>query len=110
MVVMAFLFVADRRAAPRPASFGAAVRKGRGERRNVPSDVAAGLGAFYDERLVQMRHAVAELADPETAAWLVGVIVDGIGLREAAGFQLPPDAELHAALRAVFLGRAADHA
>ena len=67
-------------------------------------DVAAGLGAFYDERLVQMRHAVAELPDPDTAAWLVGVLVDGIGLREAAGFQLPPEPELHAALRAVLLG------
>ena len=72
-------------------------------------DVAAGLEAFYDERLVQMRHAVAELPDPDTAAWLVGVLVDGIGLREAAGFQLPPEPELHAALRAVLLGLATDH-
>jgi AcrR family transcriptional regulator len=62
--------------------------------RNDP-DIAAGLRSLYDERHVRIRDAMAELRDPDAAAWLVSVLTGGIGMKEAAGLPRPDDERLH---------------
>ena len=65
-------------------------------------DVAAGLGDLYRERYALIRDGMSTLRDPETAAWLVGVLTVGIGAKEFAGLPLPEPDRLHAALVAMF--------
>jgi AcrR family transcriptional regulator len=63
-------------------------------------DVAAGLASFYEERFERIRDAMADVADPETSAWLVGALSGGIGMREAAGMPQPDPDRLHATIGA----------
>jgi AcrR family transcriptional regulator len=67
-------------------------------------EVAAGLADFYAERHERIRDAMSELADPNTAAWLIAVITAGIGMREAAGVPRPTRKALQAALLATIEG------
>ena len=64
-------------------------------------DVAAGLASLYRDRLVRIRDAMADVRDPETAAWLVAVLTAGIGAKESTGLPLPDADRLHATLVAV---------
>jgi len=68
-------------------------------------DVAAGLADLYRDRQKQIREATAETADPETAAWLIGALAAGVGMKEAVGMP-PPDHDrlvtaIYTALRAL---------
>lgn len=53
-------------------------------------DVAAGLAELYTDRSSRIRDAVDDARDPETAAWLIGALVAGIGMKESTG-PAPPD-------------------
>ena len=64
-------------------------------------DVAAGLANLYGERDARIRDAMADVRDPDTAAWLVGVLSAGIGTKESTGLPLPDADRLHATLVAV---------
>jgi AcrR family transcriptional regulator len=64
-------------------------------------DVAAGLASLYGERDVRIRDSMADVRDPETAAWLVGVLSTGIGSKESTGLPLPDADRMHATLVAV---------
>jgi AcrR family transcriptional regulator len=64
-------------------------------------DVAAGLASLYGERDGRIRDAMADVRDPDTAAWLVGVLSAGIGTKESTGLPLPDADRLHATLVAV---------
>jgi AcrR family transcriptional regulator len=64
-------------------------------------DVAAGLANLYGERLARMRDAMSPFRDPDTAAWLVAVLTNGIGTKESTGLPLPDTDRLHATLVAV---------
>ena len=44
---------------------------------------------------------MADVRDPDTAAWLVGVLSAGIGTKESTGLPLPDADRLHATLVAV---------
>jgi len=59
-------------------------------------DVAAGLASLYNERHTRIRDAMAELRDPDAAAWLISVVTGGIGMRDAAGLPRPDPARLRA--------------
>lgn len=61
-------------------------------------DVAAGLAELYEERLGRIRDAMAELRDPETAAWLVAALTGGIGMKESSRLPLPDADRLRAAI------------
>ena len=52
-------------------------------------EVAAGLASLYLERHARIRDAMSELADPDTAAWVVAALSGGIGMKEATGLPLP---------------------
>jgi AcrR family transcriptional regulator len=67
-------------------------------------DVAAGLAALYDDRHARIRAAMADLHDPDAAAWLVGVISGGIGMKESAGLPRPADEQLRGALLGILGG------
>jgi AcrR family transcriptional regulator len=64
-------------------------------------DVAAGLASLYGERLARIRDAMSDVRDPETAAWLVAVLTNGIGMKESTGLPLPDADRLHDTLVAV---------
>jgi AcrR family transcriptional regulator len=64
-------------------------------------DVAAGLASLYEDRFARIRDAMSDVRDPDTAAWLVGVLTAGIGSKESTGLPLPDTDRLHAALLAV---------
>ena len=64
-------------------------------------DVAAGLASLYQDRHARIRDAMSDTRDPETAAWLVAVLTNGIGTKEATGLPLPDADRLHATLVAV---------
>ncbi len=64
------------------------------------SEVAAGLRSFYFERQARTRDAATELDDPDTAAWVIGAIDAGIGVREASGLDPPEAHRLNAILLA----------
>ena len=64
-------------------------------------DVAAGLGSLYRERYAAIRDGMSTMRDPDTAAWLVGVLTVGIGAKEFDGLPLPEPERLHAALVAI---------
>ena len=61
-------------------------------------DVAAGLVSLYGERHARIRDAMSYSRDPETAAWLVAVLTNGIGTKESTGLPLPDADRLHATL------------
>lgn len=67
-------------------------------------DVAAGLAELYEERLGRIRDAMAELRDPETAAWLVAALTGGIGMKESSRLPLPDADRLHAAILGALRG------
>jgi len=67
-------------------------------------DVAAGLADLYVDRHARIREAIADLADPETAAWVVSAVTAGIGMREAAGLPAPARDRLNAALLSAMRG------
>jgi AcrR family transcriptional regulator len=52
-------------------------------------EVAAGLASLYLERHARIRDAMSELADPDTAAWVLAALSAGIGMKEATGLPLP---------------------
>jgi AcrR family transcriptional regulator len=52
-------------------------------------EVAAGLASLYLERHARIRDAMSDLADPDTAAWVLAALSAGIGMKEAAGLPLP---------------------
>jgi AcrR family transcriptional regulator len=67
-------------------------------------DVAAGLASLYGDRHVRIRDSMSAARDPDTAAWLVGVLTAGIGMKESTG-PPPPDRErMRATLLAVVRG------
>jgi len=61
-------------------------------------DVASGLADLYRERHERIRDAMAMSRDPDTAAWLVGALTGGIGMKESTGPSRPADDRLRAAL------------
>jgi AcrR family transcriptional regulator len=67
-------------------------------------DVAAGLASLYGERHERIRDAMSQARDPDTAAWLVGVLTAGIGMKESTDPPLPNADRLHAALLRVLRG------
>ncbi len=67
-------------------------------------DVAAGLDRLYGERLDRIRDAMADVADPDTSAWLIAALSGGIGMRESAGMPMPDAARLHATIAAAMRG------
>jgi AcrR family transcriptional regulator len=69
-------------------------------------DVAAGLADLYRERDARIRDAMAGMADPEAAAWFVGVLAGGIGMKEAAALDRPGGERLRAALLGIMEGLA----
>ena len=58
-------------------------------------DVAAGLADLARERHERIRDAMAEARDPDTAAWLVEALSQGIGIKESSGLPLPDADRLH---------------
>jgi len=68
-------------------------------------DVAAGLADLARERHERIRDAMAEARDPDTAAWFVEALSQGIGIKESSGLPLPEADRLHdtilAALRSL---------
>jgi len=62
------------------------------------ADVAAGLADLYRERQQRIRDAMSLSRDPDTAAWLVGTISAGIGMKESTGLPLPDAEHLRVAL------------
>jgi AcrR family transcriptional regulator len=67
-------------------------------------DVASGLAELYRDRHERIRDAMADVRDPDTAAWLVSVLTAGIGMKESTGPARPDDDHLHAALLRVLRG------
>ena len=57
-------------------------------------EVAAGLASLYLERHARIRDAMSELADPDTAAWVLAALSAGIGMKEATGLPLPDSKRL----------------
>jgi AcrR family transcriptional regulator len=72
------------------------------------ADVAAGLAHLYGERLERIRDSMVDFADPETAAWLVAVIVAGIGVMQCVDQPMPDPQRLHDAIRAALCGLMSD--
>jgi AcrR family transcriptional regulator len=72
-------------------------------------DVAAGLAAYYQERLALLQEYIRsdpDHADPDTAAWLIHVYAAGLSMKYAAGIPFPDPDRLYAATRAMFRGLA----
>jgi AcrR family transcriptional regulator len=67
-------------------------------------DVAAGLKDLYLERHAQIREAMSEVADPDTAAWVVTVLTAGVGMKESVGLPRPDAGRLTAAILAALGG------
>lgn len=67
-------------------------------------EVAAGLRSLYLERHVQIRDAMSELADPDTAAWVVTALTAGVGMKESTGLPVPDAGRLTTAILAVLNG------
>jgi AcrR family transcriptional regulator len=62
------------------------------------ADVAAGLADLYQQRFSRISDAMQDADDPETAAWIVAALANGIGMREAARIALPRSDRLTAAI------------
>ncbi len=67
-------------------------------------EVAAGLRSLYLERHARICDAMSELADPDTAAWLVTALTAGIGMKESTGLPLPAAGRLTTAILAALNG------
>jgi AcrR family transcriptional regulator len=67
-------------------------------------EVAAGLRSLYLERHAQICAAMCELADPDTAAWVVTALTAGVGMKESTGLPLPDAARLTTAILAALSG------
>lgn len=67
-------------------------------------DVAAGLASLYGDRHARIRDAMSGARDPDTAAWLVGVLTAGIGMKESTGPPSPDAERVRAALLRVVRG------
>jgi AcrR family transcriptional regulator len=67
-------------------------------------EIAAGLVSLYTERHERIRAVVAELDDPDTAAWIIAALTGGIGMKESTGLRSPDDDRLNAALLGVVNG------
>jgi len=64
-------------------------------------EVAAGWALLIEERNARIRASMEHATDPDTAAWLVGVLTAGIGAKESSGLPQPSAERLHAAMLAV---------
>ena len=67
-------------------------------------EVAAGLTSLYLERHVQIRDAMADLADPDAAAWVITALTAGVGMKESTGLPMLDPGRLTAAIVAVLHG------
>jgi AcrR family transcriptional regulator len=67
-------------------------------------DVAAGLSELYRERHARIREAMADLPDPETAAWIVAALTAGIGMKQSVGMPVPPKKRLAAGILSAIYG------
>jgi AcrR family transcriptional regulator len=67
-------------------------------------EVAAGLRSLYLERHDRICEAMHELADPDTAAWLVTALTAGIGMKESTGLPMPTADRLNSAIWAAVNG------
>ncbi len=67
-------------------------------------EIAAGLRSLYLERHTQICDAMSELADPDTAAWVVTALTAGIGMKESTGLPFPEASKLTAAILAALNG------
>jgi AcrR family transcriptional regulator len=67
-------------------------------------EVASGLANLYLERHARIRDAMSELADPDTAAWVLAALNAGIGMKEASGLPLPDASRLSATVLAAVEG------
>jgi AcrR family transcriptional regulator len=67
-------------------------------------EVAAGMADLYRERHLRIRDVTADLADPDTAAWLVAALSAGIGMKEASGVAMPDRDRLKATIWAAVEG------
>jgi AcrR family transcriptional regulator len=72
-------------------------------------EVAAGLRSFYLERHARIRDAMSELADPDTAAWVVAALTAGVGMKESTGLPVPDADRLTTAILAALNGLIDDH-
>ena len=72
-------------------------------------EVAAGLRSLYLERHVQIRDAMSELADPDTAAWVVTALTAGVGMKESTGLPVPDAGRLTTAILAALNGLISQH-
>jgi AcrR family transcriptional regulator len=52
-------------------------------------DVAAGLADLARERHERIRDAMADARDPDTAAWFVETLSQGVGIKESSGLPRP---------------------
>jgi AcrR family transcriptional regulator len=68
------------------------------------SEVAAGLRSFYLERHARICDAMSDVADPDTAAWVVTALTAGVGMKESAGLPIPDADRLTNAILAVLEG------
>lgn len=67
-------------------------------------EVAAGLMGLYLERHARIRDTATELADPDTAAWVVTALTAGIGMKESTGLPVPNADQLTATILAAING------
>ena len=67
-------------------------------------EVAAGLQTFYLERHARISDAMSDLADPDTAAWVVTALTAGVGMRESTGLPMPDPDRLTVAILAALDG------
>jgi AcrR family transcriptional regulator len=67
-------------------------------------EVAAGLASLYLPRHARIRDAMSELADPDTAAWVLAALSAGIGMKEASWLPLPDAQRLSATVLAAVEG------
>ena len=67
-------------------------------------DVAAGLKTLYLTRHAQIVDAMSDLADPDTAAWVVAALTAGVGMKESTGLPMPDTDRLTASILAALNG------
>jgi AcrR family transcriptional regulator len=67
-------------------------------------EVASGLASLYLERHARIRDAMSDLADPDTAAWVLAALNAGIGAKEATEMPLPDADRLTASVWAAVNG------
>jgi AcrR family transcriptional regulator len=67
-------------------------------------EVAAGLRALYLERHARIRDTATELADADTAAWVITALTAGIGMKESTGLPVPNAEQLTATILSAING------